>query len=351
MRLTVAEVAARLNGALDGEGGAAITGAAGIRDAQPGDLSFVANPRYAGDVARTRAGAVIVAADWKHPSPAALIRVANPDAAFAQAVAWFAPPPITPPPGVHSTAVIAETAVIGAEVSIGPYCVIEPGAKIGDRAVLFAGVYVGHEAVVGADARLYPHVSIRERCRIGDRTILHNGVVIGSDGFGYTVDAAGRREKIPQVGIVVVGEDVEIGANTTIDRARFGKTLIGRGAKIDNLVQIAHNVVIGEDAVIVAQVGIAGSTQIGAKAVLAGQAGVAGHLTVGDGAMVGGQAGVTKNVPAGAFVSGYPAAPHDKATKIHALLMRLPELKDRVAALEARLAAAEKTSGPPRSGA
>jgi UDP-3-O-[3-hydroxymyristoyl] glucosamine N-acyltransferase len=243
-------------------------------------------------------------------------------------------------PGLHPTAVIGEGVRMGRDVSIGPYCVIEPGAAVGDRTALGASCYVGHEAVIGDDCRLYPHVTVREYCRIGCRAIVHNGAVIGSDGFGYAKEGA-RWKKIPQVGIVVLGDDVEIGANTTIDRARFGETRIGNGVKIDNLVQVAHNVIIGDDTAIAAQVGIAGSTRVGARVQLGGQAGVAGHISVGDDSVAGGQAGVTKDVPPATFVSGYPAMPHNEARKMHASLMRLPELKKKVADMETRLKALE----------
>ncbi|MBN1268761.1 MAG: UDP-3-O-(3-hydroxymyristoyl)glucosamine N-acyltransferase [Kiritimatiellae bacterium] len=337
MELTAAEIARRLGALCEGDGSCVIRRMAGIRDAGPGDISFVANTRYAADAANTRASAVVVGMDWTRPCAAVLIRAENPEKAFAQVAEWFMPPPIVPAPGIHPTAIVAKDARLGSEVSIGPYCIIEPGAAIGDRTILFAHGYIGHETEVGADCRFYPHVTARERVTIGDRVIIHNGTVIGSDGFGYTVDEKGERRKIPQIGIVEIGDDVEIGANVTVDRARFGTTRIGKGVKIDNLVQIAHNVVIGDHAVIVAQAGVAGSTVIGSKAILAGQAGIAGHLVIGAGAIVGAQAGVTKNVAPKTFVSGYPAAPHDKATRIHAHLMHLPELKEHVAALEARL--------------
>ncbi len=342
MSLTVSEIAARLDASFDGDGECAIAGVAGIRDAVHGDITFVSNPRYAAAAAGTRASAILVPMDWDRPCPAIPLRVEAPDAAFARVTAWFAPPPVEAPAGIHPSAVVDAGAEIGADARIGPHCVVEPGARLGDRVVLMAGCYVGHGSVVGDDVTLYPHVTLRERVRLGSRVIVHNGAVIGSDGFGYTVDERGVRKKIPQLGTVQVGDDVEIGANTTIDRARFGKTVIGNGVKIDNLVQVAHNVVIGDHAVIVAQVGIAGSTFVGGRAVLAGQAGVAGHLVVGEGAIVGGQAGVTKSVAAGAFVSGYPAAEHHKATRVHAHLMRLPELKERVDRLEARLARLEQ---------
>ncbi|MGI6087000.1 MAG: UDP-3-O-(3-hydroxymyristoyl)glucosamine N-acyltransferase [Kiritimatiellia bacterium] len=340
--MTVAEIAQRLGGLLEGDGHAVITGLAGIREAQSDQLSFVANPQYAVAAAATQAGAVIVAKDWSRPCSAALIRVENPDKAFATAAQWFAPPVPPPLDGVHSTAIVAPDAVLGADVALGPYCVVEAGARIGARTVLHAGCYVGHGVIIGADCKLYPHVSIREYCRLGERCILHNGVVIGSDGFGYVQEDAVRR-KIPQIGIAVIGDDVEIGANTTVDRARFGQTRIGNGVKIDNLVQIAHNVIIGDNAVIVAQVGISGSSIIGARAILAGQVGVAGHLTIGEDVIVGAQSGVNKSIQPKSFVFGSPAQPYDKAFKVHAMTMRLPELKGKLAALEQRLAALEKT--------
>jgi len=335
--LTAAEIAAAIGGRVDGDGTVVVRGVAGIREAGPEDASFVAGRRYLRHAADTRAAVVLVPEDWDGECPATLIRVRNPEAAFSRVAEMFAPPPIVPPPGVHPTALVAEDARLGEGVSIGPYVVVEPGARIGDRTTLMAFCYVGHESEVGEDCRLYPHVSLRERVRIGNRVIIHNGTVIGSDGFGYTVDQAGVRHKIPQLGTVVIGDDVEIGANVTVDRARYGATRIGNGVKIDNLVQIAHNVIIGDHAVIVAQAGIAGSTVIGAKAILAGQAGVAGHLTVGEGAIVGAQAGVSKDVAPGMYVSGYPAAPHSKATRIHAHVQRLPQLRERLQQLERRL--------------
>jgi UDP-3-O-[3-hydroxymyristoyl] glucosamine N-acyltransferase len=341
--ITVAELARKLGAAFEGDGSCRITGIAGIRDAAPGDVAFVANPRYATDATRTKASAVIVAKNWTRPCSApALIRADDPDRAFAQAAILFAPPPVIPVLEIHPTAVIAEDVQLGGDISIGPHCVLEPGVKIGDRVILYAGCYLGHGVTIGSDSKLYPHVTVREYCRIGNRNIIHNGTVIGSDGFGYTADEKGVRAKILQIGIVVIGDDVEIGANVTVDRARFGKTRIGNGVKIDNLVQIAHNVVIGDHAVLVAQVGIAGSSEIGAHTVLAGQAGVSGHVVVGEWVVVGGQSAVTKDVPPKTFVSGYPAMPHKKALSIHAHVMRLPELKERVGEVEKRLQALEQ---------
>lgn len=342
MTRTVREIAAAVGGEVVGSADIEIRAVAGLKEAGPGDITFIANPRYEGLVAETKASAVLVGRQWTAPCPATLIRVDDPDKAFTQACVFFAPPPVVPPAGIHPTAVVASGAVIGEGVSIGPHCIIEPGVQIGARAVIFGGCYIGHDVRIGDDLRMYPHVSVRERCRIGHRVILHNGVVIGSDGFGYNVDKNGVRTKIPQTGIVIIGDDVEIGANTTIDRARFGVTQIGNGVKMDNLVQIGHNVVIGDHAVVVAQVGISGSSSVGHHAVLAGQVGVAGHVHIGEGAVVAAKAGVTKDIPPKTFVSGYPAGPHREEQKIQALTRKLPEMRQKIADLEKRLQELEK---------
>ena len=341
MKMTVGEIAARLGATVDGNPGARIEHLAGIREAGEGDISFVSNPKYAHSAAETRATAVIVSPDWTRPCPASLIRIKNPDKAFSEVAQWFAPPPVSFKPGIHPTAVIAADAVIGPDSYIGPHVVIESGARIGARCVLIAGCYLGHGVQVGDDCRFFPNVTIREHCTIGSRVILHNGVVIGSDGFGYIQEGVARR-KIPQIGIVILGDDVEIGANTTVDRARFGRTRIGNGVKIDNLVQIAHNVTIGDNAVLIAQVGIAGSSSIGERSILAGQVGVAGHVVIGPDIIVGAQSGVNKDIPARGIYLGSPAVPFEKASKLIAHMSRLPEFKEHVASIENRLAALEK---------
>jgi UDP-3-O-[3-hydroxymyristoyl] glucosamine N-acyltransferase len=232
---------------------------------------------------------------------------------------------------------------LGKDVAIGPYVVVEDNVSIGDKSIIYAGCFIGHHTRIGRDTFIYPHVSIRERISIGNRVIIHCGTVIGSDGFGFAT-IKGLHHKIPQIGTVQIGDDVEIGANVTIDRARFDKTVIGNGTKIDNLVQIAHNVIIGENSIIVAQAGISGSTTIGKGVTLAGQAGLVGHITIGDGAVVAAQAGVTKSVPPNVTVSGYPARQHDAAKKVNACVQNLPklyakveELKKKIEELEARL--------------
>ncbi len=338
MVLTVAEIARKLGADFEGDGDCQITGLAGLLEARAGDISFLSNPRYATAAADTQASAVVVSLDWARPSKAsALIRAGNPDKAFAQIAEWFTPPAVEHPAGIHPAAVVSPDTNIAKSASIGPLCVIEPGVSVGDRTVISAGCYLGHDVAIGQDSKLYPHVTVRERCQIGNRVIVHNGTVIGSDGFGYTVDGKGVRHKIPQIGIVVIGDDVEIGANVTIDRARFGKTRIGNGVKIDNLVQIAHNVVIGDNTVIVAQVGIAGSAHVGARVIVAGQAGVGGHITVGDGAIIAGQAGATKDVPPNDVVVGFPAVSRREFAQHQANVAHLPALREKVAELEKRI--------------
>ncbi len=340
--MKLADIAARIGGTLEGDGGDEIKGLSSLAEAASGEITFLANPRYASEVATTAASAVLVNADWSGDCPCALVRVKNADAAFAEVAKLLTPAPVAFEPGIHPTAAIADNASVANSVYVGPHCVIEPGAVIGNDCILVAGCYVGHDVVVGQDCMLRAHVSIRERSRLGDRVTIHDGSVIGSDGFGYTPDENGVWQKVMQLGIVEIGDDVEIGANVTIDRARFGKTIIGNGVKIDNLVQVAHNVRVGAHAVMAAQVGISGSTRIGGHAQLGGQAGLAGHLTIGEGAVVGAQAGVTKDVPPRTFVSGYPAMDHRKATRMHAHMMRLPELKKRVKGLEAMIETLKK---------
>ncbi len=337
MRKTVREIAELLGGTVEGDGSIVIRGVAGIREAGEGEISFLSQTRYESLARETRASALLVRKDWTGECPATLIRVDNPSEAFSTVVGWVSPEEVSFEPGVHETAVVAEDVELGADVSIQPNAVVEPGARIGDRTVIGAGSYVGRETSIGEDCLIHPLVVVRERVRLGDRVILHSGTVIGSDGFGYeTVD--GRHRKIPQVGSVRIDDDVEIGANVTVDRARFGTTWIRAGTKIDNLVQIAHNVVIGEHSIIVAQVGISGSTEIGAHATLAGQSGVAGHLRIGDGVVVAARSGVTKDIPPGKVVFGFPATDQEKGRRIMACTRRLPALYEKVRLLEKELA-------------
>jgi UDP-3-O-[3-hydroxymyristoyl] glucosamine N-acyltransferase len=268
--------------------------------------------------------------------------VANPDKAFAMLAPIFGPPPVVRLPGVHPTAVIGAGATLGREVHIGPYVVIDDNAVIGDRTVIEAQCFIGTGVTIGCDGHLYPQVAVREGCRIGDRVILHCGVVIGGDGYGYNVEVTPEGRvvivKIPQIGIVELGHDVEIGANSTVDRARFGRTRLGNSVKIDNLVQVGHNVQIGDLTGVMAQVGIAGSTQIGSGCIIWAQAGLTGHIKVNDRAQVGPRAGVSKDVPPGEYVIGTPAGPKREYVQSLAAPRQVEKLKARVAELEARLA-------------
>jgi UDP-3-O-[3-hydroxymyristoyl] glucosamine N-acyltransferase len=336
MMLTVDAIAQKLNGTVQGDGSVTIKSVASLKQADSGDISFLGNLRYLPDMAKTKASAVLVNEDWQGESGATVIRVKSADAAFAQVAFWLARPPVVRKPGIHPSAVIAADAKIGKDVMIGPHCVIEPGAIIGDGTVLVAQCYIGHFCEVGKNGLFYPLVAVREYCKVGDRVILHSGAVIGSDGFGYTKES-GHWKKIPQVGIVVLGDDVEIGANTAIDRARFGETRVGNGAKLDNLIQVAHNVTIGEDTAMAAQVGMAGSCHIGNRVQLGGQVGVAGHIGIGDDSIVLAQSGVSKDVPRASLLMGTPAMPAREFKKFHAHSMRLPELKEKISELEARI--------------
>lgn len=345
--LTTGELAAKLGAELEGDPGAVLTGVADLRAAGPGQVSFAAHPRYLPDAAASTAAAVIVPKDAQIAAPKpVLLRVADADAAFAAACALFAPPAVVMPRGVHPQALVSPQAKIGAKVSIGAFAVVEAGVEIGAGTTLYPQTYVGHEAKVGRDCLLYPFASVRERCVLGDRVILHNGAVIGSDGFGYIADAQGVRTKVPQTGIVVLEEDVEIGANTTVDRARFGETRVGKGTKVDNLVMIAHNCVIGEHSVLCSQVGLAGTTTLGKHVICAGQAGLAGHLRIGDGTVIGAQAGVAKDMPGGQMYLGAPAVPRLEFGRSLAHVAGIPKLKDRLKAVEARLAARERGGAP-----
>lgn len=332
---TLAELAAELGGELVGDGTTEIRGVAGIREAQPGDITFLANSRYEAYLQETRASAVICSRDHD-AAPVPLLRVDHPYLAFQQVVRLLRPELYQPLAGVHPSAVVSPAATIGEGASVGAHCVVEAGARIGARTVLMPGCYVGVQASIGDDTLFYPRVTLREECVVGAHCILHSGVVIGADGFGFAFDA-GRYHKVPQVGNVVIGDDVEIGANTTIDRATTDSTRIGDGTKIDNLVQIGHNVVVGRHCIIVSQVGISGSTELEDYVTIGGQAGLVGHIKLGRGAQVGAQSGVSKSVPAGTTVFGYPAAPIGVFKRLHAYLQRLPQLFQRARDLEERV--------------
>lgn len=333
---TVAELAALVGGDHAAEhGSVTITGPAGLAEAQNGEISFFGHPRYAAELKTTKASAVLVPRDFGGETPAACIRVADPSAAFTLVTQQFLPAPQAPAPGIHPSAVVDPSACIAPDACVQAQAVIEAEVVIGAGTVVGAGCYLGRASRLGAGCLLHPHVVVRERCIVGARVVLHSGVVVGSDGFGYDTKD-GRHHKIPQIGIVVVGDDVEIGANTTIDRARFGRTVIGEGTKIDNLVMIAHNVVIGRHCIICAQVGISGSTQIGDYVVLAGQAGLVGHIKVGDGAIVGAQSGLSNDLEPKAIVVGSPPRPIGEWKRSVVRIDRLGQLYDRVKKLEER---------------
>lgn len=341
--MTLGEIAERIGGELVGDASIEIRGVSGIREAEVGDVTFFANPRYEAYLRTTRASAVIMSKNSVTPDRP-VIYDENPYLAFLKVVKIFFPGRDDFPRGIHPKAVIGKDVQIGEDISIGPYVVISDEAKIGDRVTILPGSHIGERTKIGENTLVYPNVSIREDVFIGRAVIIHCGAVIGSDGFGFAKDGD-QYQKIPQVGNVVIEDNVEIGANVCIDRSTTGTTLIGRGTKIDNLVQIAHNVVVGENSIIVAQVGISGSTELGKNVTLAGQAGVVGHIKIGDNAVVGAQAGVTKSVPANTCVSGYPARTHNLSNRINASVQRLPGLLAAVRELERRIADLEKRVG------
>ena len=341
---TPAALAAKVDGRLDGLCPIdAITGAASLAEAGVSDVTFLANEKYRHLLNTTRAPLVLVPADFPEPPPPgkAWIRCQDPSKSFTALVTLFAPPPPAYPAGIHPAAVVDKTARIAASAHIGACAVVAAGAVVGERTVIMPGAFIGENTVIGDDCLLYPNVTVRERCTVGPRVILHPGVVIGADGFGYDSDATGHH-KIPQVGTVEIGADVEIGANSCVDRARFGVTRIGDGTKIDNLVQIGHNVVTGKACMIVAQVGIAGSTTIGNGVVLAGQVGVVGHVTVGDGAIAMAKAGITKDLPPKAVVIGMPAIDRREFARNAMFVNKLPEITATLKKLQSELEALKK---------
>jgi UDP-3-O-[3-hydroxymyristoyl] glucosamine N-acyltransferase len=333
MHLKASEIAVLVEGTLEGDPEILVTGAKGIAEAGPGDVAFVANPKYIDQIATSHAGVLLVT-DAVRFDGRTLVRVRNPQLAFAK-VLWLAYGErlAAIKPGIHPTAVIAATARIGENCTIGPYVVIEDNVTVGKHSRIMAHGYIGTGSSVGADCLIYPNVTVREECSIGSRVIIHSGTVIGSDGFGFVPGEKGHF-KIPQMGIVSVGDDVEIGANVAIDRATTGVTSIGRGTKIDNLVHIAHNLHIGEHCFLAGQVGFAGSTTLGNFVSMGGQSAVAGHLKVGNRVTIAGKAGVTTNVPDDQIVSGFPARPHREELKLQALVHRLPELFEKIKKLK-----------------
>jgi len=338
MKKTLAEIALYLGGTVSGDGETLIGGLATLDDAGEGELTFLANPKYAGKVATTRASAVLLP-EGGNPQGHHAIFHANPYLAFAKLLTLFY---VCAPPGagILPGAQVAEGVRLGAGGTIHPGATVAAGVVIGERVVLHPGVVLYPGVTLGDDVTLHANVSVRSGCRIGNRVTIHDGTVVGSDGFGYAPDGPGWY-KIPQIGIVVIEDDVEIGSNSVIDRAALEVTRIGRGTKIDNLVQIAHNCVIGEDCMIVSQVGISGSTQVGNHVIMGGQVGVAGHLKIGDNVMLGAKAGVPGNVAANQILSGTPCIPHRDWLKASGVFAKLPEMRRTMTALEKRVAELE----------
>lgn len=332
--MKASEIAELVGGEFDGATDPEIQGVAPLDRASANELSFVAHPKYAAYLAQTGAAAVLVTEALIPRGSTELPRIVVSDVyrALSDVLRHLYPRPAVQA-GIHATASVGQGAAIGEAVTVGAYAVIADNTRIGDRCQIGAHCVIGHDCVLADDVVLYPHVTLYSHVRLGARCIVHSGARLGTDGFGYTfVD--GQHRKVPQVGGLTIGDDVEIGANTCIDRGSVGPTEIGNGVKIDNLVHIGHNVRVGDLSIIVAQVGISGSTTIGKGVTLAGQAGLVGHISIGDGAVIGAQAGVIGDVPAGAIYSGYPARPHKEAMKAQGALFKLPEIIKRMRALE-----------------
>lgn len=349
MQKSLDEITVLTKGRLKGDGALLISDVAPLEEAREGEITFIAGTFSLKALGGTAASAVIVAesaakalqSGGLDPEGPALILVKNPHLAFAALIPLFRPP-APPAAGIHPRAEISEGAVLGSGLSIGPFVVVEEGAVIEDDVVLHGSVFIGRKTRVGAGSVIHAGAVVREDCLIGKRVIIHSNAVIGSDGFGYAKDG-GRYVKVPQVGRVVLGDDVEIGASVTIDRATLGETLIKRGVKIDNLVQVAHNVTIGEDVVLAAQTGIAGSTSIGAGSQFGGQVGVGGHIKIGPHALIGAKSGISQDLAGSAAFSGIPAMAHGRWLRAQALYAKLPELKKRLQGLEKRLRELEES--------
>lgn len=323
--MKLADIASALDARLEnGSPETKISGVAGIEEAGPGQITFVANPKYSALAKSTNASAVIVAEDFPG-LPTAMLRSKNPYLAFARCLDLFYQPPQYAP-GVHPTAVVHASAKVGARAHIGPYVVIDENAEIGIDAVLLAHVVIYRDVNIGNNFFAHAHAVVREHCRIGNDVILQNGVVVGADGFGFAKDDSRRWRKIVQSGPAVIEDNVEIQANACVDRASVGETRIGRGTKIDNLVQVGHSSKVGQDTLLCAQVGLAGSSDVGSRVILAGQVGVAGHCKIGDGAVATAQSGIPNDVAAGATVSGYPAIDNKLWLKCSAIFKKLPEI-------------------------
>lgn len=338
---SLAELAEMVGGDLSGDPDKIITSAASFERAAPGQITFAGQPKFLKLLEETGAGAILVPLGVTCENRN-LIRVKNPQIAFAKVLSLFHPPSRLPS-GVHPAALVGDGFSCGEDLAVGPLAVIQHHVTVGNRVQIHPGVVIGDHVTIGDDVVIYPNVTILERCTIGNRVILHAGTVIGSDGYSFASDG-NRHYKIPQLGIVQIDDDVEIGACNTIDRAAFEKTWVQAGVKTDNLVHIAHNVVIGENSLLLGQVGIAGSTTIGKSVILAGQAGIGGHITIGDRAIIGGKAGIAQSVPNGEVLSGFPGLPHKLWLRVQRVVGKLPELFKQVSALEKRVEDMEKKS-------
>jgi len=335
MKKSLQELAKLVEGEVVGDGSLKIEGIAKVEEAKEGEITFAVSNKFLCEAIKSKASAIIVPLEVKEfPKP--IIRVRNPRLALAKILNLFYSPP-RKASGIHPTALLGKNVRVGKGVTIGPYVVIGDEVKLGDEVFLSAGAYLGDKVVIGKRSFLHPGVTILNNITIGERVIIHSGAVIGSDGFGFVKKEDETYYKIPQTGRVVIGNDVEIGANVTIDRATMGATRIGSGSKIDNLVHIAHNVTIGKNAAIVALVGISGSSTIGDGVILAGQSGVTDHVNIGNNAIIAAKSGVTKDIEAGEFVSGFPARSHYKQKRIKAIINHLPQLLERVRRLEKKL--------------
>lgn len=336
MQFTAEMLAALIGGTVDGDPKAAVSTFAKIEEGHPGALSFLANPKYTHYIYDTQSSIVLVADTFapERPVQATMIRVADPYGAVTKLMEMAAAAMTQHPVGIEQPSYIAEDVAIDKETYVGAFAYIGKGAVIGRGAKIYPQVYVGNGAVIGEDTVLYPGSRVYPGCHIGARCIIHAGVVIGADGFGFAPDSEGVYHKIPQMGIVEIGDDVEIGANTTVDRATMGATRVGRGTKLDNLIQVAHNVTVGEHTVVAAQAGIAGSAHVGSHCMVGGQVGIAGHIAVGDRTQIGAQSGVPNNVAPGSRIMGYPAVPACEFARQAAYIRRLGQLFDRVGALE-----------------
>ncbi len=337
-QISIEKIAATVGGELNGDSNIVINGVSSLKEGKEGYISFLGNKKYASQVKESGASAVLVGTDFNIANAAGktIIICENPNIAFTETITLFAPPPVEFPPGIHDSAVVADSAKIGNDVHIGPCAVIEADAVIGENTVIGAGCYIGQETTVGCGTLFYPNVTIRERCKIGNKVIIHPGTTIGSDGFGYEAGPTGII-KIPQVGIVQIDDDVEIGANCTIDRARFGKTWLKMGVKLDNQVHVAHNVTVGEFSMLIGQCGVAGSAKIGQGVIVAAKAGINGHITLGDGARIGGTSGVVRDVAPGATVIGTPAEPQREFMARFILPKTVKKLKEKVKELEEKI--------------